>query len=82
MIEHFPQELISKYIAAEKESGTLRNTFMWDGTNVWFNVSDLSSNKVKKMMLISTSLLPANDITNNTYYLRAYLVHLCVFMSW
>lgn len=38
MIELFPQELISKYIAAEKESGTLRNTFMWDGTNVWFNV--------------------------------------------
>lgn len=82
MIQHFPQELISKYTASGKGSGILRNTFMWDGTNVWFNVSDFSSNKVKRIMLISTSLLPANDIINNIYYLRAYLIHLCVYMSW
>lgn len=52
---------------------------IWDKCVV--NVNIFSSQKVKRMMLISTSLLPANDITNNICYLSAYLVHLCVYMS-
>ena len=51
----------------------------WDKCMV--HVNHFHSNKVKRM-LISTSLLPANDITNNINYRSAYLVHLCVYLSW
>lgn len=44
------------------------------------HVNHFSSNRVKRTMLISTSLLPANDVTNNIYYLSAYLIHLRVYI--
>lgn len=48
----------------------------WDKCVI--HVNNFSFNKGKGTMLISTSLLPTNDVPNNMYHLRAYLI-LCVY---
>lgn len=51
----------------------------WDKCVI--HINHFNSNKVMRMMLISTSLLPTKGITSNIYYLSAYLIHLCVYKS-
>lgn len=48
----------------EKGYDTLINIFLGDGAKVWF-LNPFSSNKIKRVMLVSAGLLSANDNTNN-----------------